>query len=134
MPVMMASADQRACLGVHLASWDVLGPDRHGGGDGGGDDIARHRLYAIHRSTRARSPNLRSLDLTWSLREARSPYLHYLPHQPGPVQKTWSGCKGHPDLDIADTLPLVYPNACLWSRQRTVVKHFSGHDWPRCHR
>src|SRR6266850_734209 len=79
MPVMMASVDQRARLGVHLASEDVPGLDHHGGGDDVGDDIARHRLYAIHRNTRAHFPNLRSLDLTWSLREARSPYLHHLP-------------------------------------------------------
>ena len=130
----MASVDWRVRLGVHLASGDVPGADHHGGGDDEGDDNARHRLYATHRSTRAHFPNLRSHDLTWSPREARSPYLHYLPRQPELVQKTWSGYKGHPDLGIADTRPLVYPNVCLWNHQLTVVKHFSGHDWPRYHR
>lgn len=113
--VMTAVAGQRVRLNVRLASGDVLEAGHHGEGDDGRDDVGHHRPYANRRSIPVHFPCLRSRDrtLTKSPHEAQSPDLRQLERHLERARRTWSGCKGHVDLGIGDTPPLVYPSVCL---------------------
>jgi hypothetical protein len=128
--VMTAAAGQRVRLDVRLASGDVLEAGHHAGGDDGRDDYGHHRPYANRRSIPVHFPCLRSRDriLTKSPHEAQSPDLRQLERHLERARRIWSGCKGHRDLGIGDTPPLVYPSVCLWSHELTVVMYFGDHE------
>jgi len=128
--VMTAAAGQRVRLDVRLASGDVSEVGHHGGGGDGRDDGGHYRPYANRHSIPVHFPCLRSRDrtLTKSPHEAQSPDLRQLERHLECARRIWSGCKGHQDLRIEDTLPLVYPSVCLWSHELTAVMYFGNHE------
>jgi hypothetical protein len=127
-PVMTAGVGQHVRLDVRLASGNVLEAVHHAGGDDGRDDGGHHRPYANRRSIPVHFPCPRSRDrtLTKTPHEAQSPDLRQLERHR--AQRIWSGCKGHRDLGIGDTPPLVYPSVCLWSHGLTAVMYFGDHE------
>lgn len=126
--VMTAVAGHRVRLDVRLAFGSVLEVVHHGGGDDGREDVGYHQPYANRRNTPVHFPCLRSRDrtLTWTPREAQSPYP--LRHDLERAPKILLGCKDHRDLCIADTPPLVYPSVCLWNHELTAARYFGDHE------
>ena len=127
---MTAAAGQHVRLDARLASGNVLEEAvHHGWGDDGRDDVGHHQPYANRRSIHGHFPCLQSRDrtLTKSPHEAQSPDLRQLERRLEHALRIWSGCKGHRDLGIGDTPPLVYPSVCLWSHELTAVMYFGDH-------